>query len=338
MDNAPPRTSLETFHFRNLHPLVHMGTASDRYAGWIGQIYSAEHYRDRITGRAKTVGKNTYNEQVLPVESVGEYFRHFPVLELDFTFYRLLLDPDGKPTPNYRVLETYRKHLTEADRLLLKVPQVVFARKLRRGGAFVQNPDPLNPETFTRLFYEPALAVLGESIGGFVFEQEYQTKKDNVTPDAHAASLDAFFARIPPDARYHCEVRTPPLLTPEYFELLDRHGVGQVLSHWTWLPPLWKQFAMSAKKFSNRGGRCLIRLMTPRGMRYEDAYAKAFPFNALVEGMLQPSMVRDAVRLMHAAVDSGVHADIVVNNRSGGNAPLIARTIAETFLEGKETA
>jgi hypothetical protein len=30
----------ETFHFRNLHPQVFIGTASDRYAGWIGQIYS----------------------------------------------------------------------------------------------------------------------------------------------------------------------------------------------------------------------------------------------------------------------------------------------------------
>ena len=31
---------LQNFCFRGLQPLVFMGTASDRYAGWLGQIYS----------------------------------------------------------------------------------------------------------------------------------------------------------------------------------------------------------------------------------------------------------------------------------------------------------
>ena len=42
---------IEKFKFRGLHPDVFIGTASDRYAGWIGQIYSAERYGDRITRR-----------------------------------------------------------------------------------------------------------------------------------------------------------------------------------------------------------------------------------------------------------------------------------------------
>jgi hypothetical protein len=32
-------------------------------------------------------------------------------------------------------------------------------------------------------------------------------------------------------------------------------------------------------------------------------------------------------------IDRGVHATIVVNNRAGGNAPLIAQRISESFLE-----
>jgi hypothetical protein len=39
---STPAADLEKFQFRHLHPLVRMGTASDRYAGWVGQIYSAE--------------------------------------------------------------------------------------------------------------------------------------------------------------------------------------------------------------------------------------------------------------------------------------------------------
>ncbi len=35
---------LKQFLFRNLHPRVKIGTASDRYAGWLGQIYIQERY------------------------------------------------------------------------------------------------------------------------------------------------------------------------------------------------------------------------------------------------------------------------------------------------------
>ena len=141
-----------TYTFRDLHPNVLMGTASDRYAGWLGQIYSKERYGDKISKRSKTVGSQTMTEETLPVESVEEYFEHFSVLELDFTFYRVLLDRDLKPTRNYHVLRTYAKHLGRDDRLILKVPQIIFAQKLWRGGTFVENPDYLSAEVFTRQF------------------------------------------------------------------------------------------------------------------------------------------------------------------------------------------
>jgi hypothetical protein len=106
-----PKSLPETFHFRNLHPQVFIGTASDRYAGWIGQIYSPDRYTGRITKRTKIIAGKTFIEEVLPVDSVQEYFEHFPVLEIDFTFYRLLLDQDGQPIQNYHVLENYRPYL-----------------------------------------------------------------------------------------------------------------------------------------------------------------------------------------------------------------------------------
>jgi hypothetical protein len=100
--------SLETFHFRGLHPLVSMGTASDRYAGWMRQIYMPDRYTGQITRRSHTVGGKAFVEEVLPVASVEEYFEHFRVLELDFTFYRFLLEEDGGLTSNYRVLQLPR--------------------------------------------------------------------------------------------------------------------------------------------------------------------------------------------------------------------------------------
>jgi hypothetical protein len=124
------------YRFRDLHPAILIETASDRYAGWIGQIYSEGRYEKGITRRSHKVGDKTFNEETLPVESVAEYFEHFGLLEIDYTFYRLLLKKDGKATQNFHVLKSYRQHMKEGDLLLLKVPQVIIARKLRRGSGF----------------------------------------------------------------------------------------------------------------------------------------------------------------------------------------------------------
>ena len=323
---------LNEFRFRDLHPNVLMGTASDRYAGWIEQIYSKERYGNRISKRSKSVGGRSFKEEVLPVESVEEYFQHFSILELDFTFYSLLLNKDLTPTRNYRVLKTYRKHLNEVDRLVLKVPQVVFAQKLWRGGKFIENPDYLNHEIFIAQFYEPAMDLLGDLINGFIFEQEYQIKKERTPPEEYAAGVDGFLENIPRDSRYHMEIRTGSYLSDPYFKILEKHGVGQVLSHWTWLPPIRNQFSMNNHRFLNSGGQSIIRLMTPLRVRYEEAYKKAFPFDKMINGMMNPQMIEEAAALMLAAIDQGVRINVIINNRAGGNAPIIAQKISEKFL------
>lgn len=329
MDEGAP--GKPRFAFRDLHPSIYVGTASDRYAGWLGQIYSRSRYEGRMSRRRHSVGGRTFTDEVLPVDSVAEYFEHFAALELDYTFYRPLLTPEGEPTENWFALQSYRKHLREGDRLLLKVPQAVFARSLRRGGESVPNPEYLDAELFTRRFYEPAVELLGPRLKGLLFEQEYQRRDERLPAGEVAGSLDAFFAAVPPDPRYHVELRTEAYLAEPVFRVLERHGVGQVLSHWTWLPPLPEQFARSGRRFLNAGGEAVVRLMTPLGMRYEEAYARAFPFDRLVEGMASPGMVEDTAALMREAADRKVGLYVIVNNRSGGNAPLVAELIAERF-------
>jgi uncharacterized protein YecE (DUF72 family) len=328
---------LEKFRFRGLHPEVSIGTASDRYAGWIGQIYSQDRYTGRINRRRKTVGGTSLVEEVLPVESVAEYFQHFRVLELDFTFYRLLLEEDDRPTANYHTLKTYRQYLKEGDGLILKVPQVISAQKLWRRGRFLKNQDYLDPNIFTRRFYEPVLELLGDALTGLIFEQEYQRKSDRTTPNQLAADLDRFFRDIPADQRYHLELRTEPYLREPVFQVLEKHGVGQVLSHWTWLPALSKQLAKATGRFFNSGGQCVVRLMTPLGLRYQEAYLRAHPFNQLVEDRQTRTMVQETAELIWLAIEKGIHINIIVNNRAAGNAPLLSREIAQRFLHMVET-
>ena len=48
---------IKEFKFRDLAPNIFLGTASDRYAGWIDQIYTRERYEGRINSRTKTAKK-----------------------------------------------------------------------------------------------------------------------------------------------------------------------------------------------------------------------------------------------------------------------------------------
>jgi hypothetical protein len=173
------------------------------------------------------------------------------VLEIDFTFYRLLLDQEGQHTLNYRVLENYRRYLNEGDRVILKVSQIITAQKMHRGDQFLENDAYLNPTIFTEQFYKPAVNLLGANLSGFIFEQEYQRQKDRTPANEMARDLDKFFKMIPKDTRYHLELRTDLYLRDQVFEVLEKYGVGQVLSHWTWLPPLRKQLAKVSGRFSN---------------------------------------------------------------------------------------
>jgi len=131
----------------------------------------------------------------------------------------------------------------------------------------------------------------------------------------------------------HIEVRTLALVLGQYFKVLEKYGVGRVLSRWTWLPPLWRQCNLNDGQFLNAGKPAHCRADDTTGMRYEEAYAKAYPFNKVIDGMLTPQMIEDTAKTMAAPADLGAQINVVINNRAGGNAPEIAQKVSERFLE-----
>jgi hypothetical protein len=226
--------------------------------------------------------------------------------------------------------------MKKEDLVLLKAPQIVIARKLRRGGAFVENESYLNADIFTKQFYKPAVEILGPCLNGIIFEQEYHIKNDRIPISKLAQDLDEFFGKIPKDTRYHIELRTEAYLADVVLKVLKKHGVGLVFSHWTWLPPLRKQLAKVRAEFFNSGNQVVIRLITPLRMSYEESYAKAFPFDKMVPGMLDPEMIEDTAKIVNEAIKDKVQVNLIINNRAGGNAPLIAQKIADRLHKQKQ--
>lgn len=322
---------------------MRFGTASDRYAAWIGQIYP-ETYAQQVNRRRRKLGGRSFEERTVPVESVRDYFEHFDVLELDFTFYRPLLDADGKPSTNYAVLQRYADCAPDSALFYLKAPQAFFARRFRRQTAgevrHVDNPDYLNSAAYARSFLQPAMEILGDRILGVIFEQEYQRVSDSPEPSESVRELDAFFRDVPDLVQSHIEIRSPHLLQPVYFEWLADRGLGFVFSHWTWLPPLRRQWRLSGERFTSADRNVVARLLTPLEMPYAVAYARTHPFDAVVaeiaESRQAQRMVLDTAALAFRAEADDAVLNVIANNRAWGNAPALAGTIAKRILDEEE--
>ncbi|MFB6273025.1 MAG: DUF72 domain-containing protein [Salinibacter sp.] len=342
---SPPvqdrRSAVDAYDFQALHPNVRFGTASDRYGGWIGQIYPPDRYADRVSTRSRKMGGQTFTERRVPIESVRDYFEHFEVLEIDFTFYRPLLEADDEPGSNYFVLSNYAEHAPENASFLLKAPQKFFARSLRRDGQFVDNPNFLDAKSCVETFYEPALDILGDRLDGIIFQQEYQRVADSPSPEENVEQLDNFFGTLPAAPQAHIELRSEHLLTEVYFDWLAEQGLGHVFSHWTWLPPIRRQWALTGERLTAQNEQVVTRLLTPRDMKYAEAYATAHPFEEptpkLSETEQAHDMVLDTTALAFRAEAQNALLNVIANNRAWGNAPDLNRAIAHRILDEVES-
>lgn len=74
-------------------------------------------------------------------------------------------------------------------------------------------------------------------------------------------------------------------------------------------------------------------------MSYEESYAKAFPFDKMVSGMLNLEMIEDTVKIVNEATKDKNKVNLIINNRAGGNAPMIAQEVAKKFsaMQGEDS-
>lgn len=330
------RAALERYDFRSLHPGLKMGTATDRYGGWLGKIYS-ERWKDQVSTKKRTLRGKSYEERQLPVASVAEYFAHFSVLELDFTFYRPLLDEEGQPTSSLYALERYARHAPAYAQFLVKAPQAYTARKVRRSGEFTANSSFLALDPYRSRFLDPLVDLLGERLAGVIFQQEYQRVAESPSPEENVERLDAFFAELPSRPGTHLELRSDHLLTPAYYDWLAERGLGYVFSHWTWLPRLKEQWERCGGRFTGEDDAVVARLLTPRNVRYAEAYDLAYPFEEPVPELAETdqaqAMIDDTTALAYRAIEHHRTLMIAANNRAYGCAPDLARAIGARFLD-----
>ena len=64
--------------------------------------------------------------------------------------------------------------------------------------------------------------------------------------------------------------------------------------------------------------------------------SQSLPFDKMVPGMLDPEMIEDTAKIVNEAIKDKVQVNLIINNRAGGNAPLIAEKIADRLHKEKQ--
>lgn len=301
-----------------LHPLIRLGTSSWTYPGWRDIVYRREYKSDRA----------------FRAESLSEYAEcsRFRTVGIDSFFYA---------PPTRKLLLRYAEQVPEGFMWVSKVWEQItiprYARHKRYGAhAGKHNPDFLNAELFgnqvLEAFDEPTIFA---RTGPFVFQ--FQTITPAALPlDEFLDRLDRFLGAIPSKFRYAVEIRNESLLVPRYFQTLNRHGVTHCFNHWTAMPTLGTQMRSAAEAGGISAPFLVARLLTPRGVTYEDAVTRFEPYSAVREEI--PEMRRDVVRLARRALQRGNTAFVIVNNRLEGCAPATIDALTQLIVEAQDDA
>lgn len=280
---------------------VLFGTSSWKYAGWVGQIYTAERYLTR--GR--------FSQKRFEDTCLAEYAEVFPVVCGDFSFYQF-------PTPQF-----WQKLFAGAPaklRFAFKVPEEitvpVWPRHPRYGDrAGAPNPSFLDAHAFIELFikllepYRERVEVLIFEFGAFP-RNIYEREEDFVM------DLDRFLGQLPRDWRYAVEIRNPEFLGPLYLAALEDHGVAHVLNAWTRMPEIGRQMetpGIFTAAFT------VVRALLRQGRAYEQAVEAFQPYSKVQDP--NPAARAALKQLAARTAQRGEKGYFFVNNRLEGNAP-----------------
>lgn len=310
-------TKADQHHFTAAAQLpanIRFGTSSWTYPGWQGLVY-----------------KQAYkNEQDLKKNCLAEYgrFPWFRTVGLDSTFY-------GPPAPS--TLQRYAEQLPPDFPWVSKVWEEItipqYPAHARYGAkAGKTNPDFLNADKFLERVLRPYIVAGVEAhTGPFVFQFQMLGKNLLEDQSVFLERFDQFLTRLPQEFRYAVEVRNSALLAPEYFAILNKHGVTHCFNHWTHMPPLAEQMRKAADAGGLSAPFFVARILTPRGLAYEKAVKHFQPYDSIKSPL--PEMRADVVKLARRAIERNVTAFVLVNNRSEGNAPQTIEAIGNMVVD-----
>jgi len=297
---------------------VFMGTSSWKYPGWRGQLYDDARY----------IWQGRFSEARFEKLCLAEYAEVFKTVCVDAAYYKF---------PEHPYLETLAQAVPEDFLFAFKVTDEITIKKysnLPRFGVKAGRPNEnfLNADLFASSFLAPCESIRNK-IGLLMFEFSKFYPSDYKYGRDFAAELDAFFGKLPKGWPYGVEVRNKYFLHPDYFAVLQRHGIAHVFNSWAGMPGVHEQLAFEGSRTCPE--LCAARFLLKPGRSYEQSVKLFAPYSEIKEPYPE---ARAAGALM---IREGISANpqrktfLYVNNRLEGNAlSTIGAMMEAARLEG----
>jgi uncharacterized protein YecE (DUF72 family) len=285
---------------------VFIGTSSWKYPGWTGLLYDEQRYLYR--------GK--FAESRFERDCLEEYAQVFRAVCVDAGYYKF-------PSPEY--IAKLCAQVPDGFRFAFKVTDEITARTFpsqpRHGKmAGQRNPHFLDADLFRAAFLA-SCERHREKIGVLMFEFSHFHPRDFDRGRDFVEMLDTFFSQLPPGWQYGVEIRNQTLLHPDYFTVLQRHGVAHVMNNWTRMPAVADQWRIPG--VLSAGDFTAARFLLKPGRGYEQAVQSFSPYNATKEVNEDARAAAAEVirqRLNDAQRGKTRPSFLFVNNRLEGNA------------------
>lgn len=282
---------------------LYLGTSSWSFPGWQGLVYH-----------------DAYTESRLARSGLPAYAKH-PLLHtvgIDRTFYAPISEAD---------FARYATQVPDHFRFLAKAPMAITSSYLRsEQGEFTDSPYFLDVDYAVREFIEPCLRGLGHKAGPLVFQFPPQGHRTTSDPDRFINRLYRFLIALPHDSSplYAVEIRDPALMTHRFFMCLKTTGTHYCLASHARMPAPQTQWDAMRRVIET--GPLIARWSLHSGFKYEDAKARYFPFNKLVDE--DPTTRQFLVEACLQALSHHQPCFVIVNNKAEGSAPLSIQKLA----------
>jgi uncharacterized protein YecE (DUF72 family) len=176
------------------------------------------------------------------------------------------------------------------------------------------------------VFVGPCLAGLGEKAGPLVFQFPPLGRGVASASACLPERLARFLEGLPAGPLYAVELRDRELLVPELLRVLANGGARLCIGIHPRMPSVVEQGRWLS---SLPPGPLVVRWNLHAGLGYEQARARYFPFDRLVD---EDATTRAAIGdLCVRVLAEGQAAFVIVNNKAEGSAPLSIHKLAETI-------
>jgi uncharacterized protein YecE (DUF72 family) len=265
-------------------PSVHLGTCGWSYKDWAGVFYP-----ERLPAGAY----------------LAAYADHFPVVEVDTTFYR---------TPSLKMVQEWRHKTPAGFGFSLKVPQIVTHEKV-----LLDCREELDG-------FLAMARVLGDKLLCCLLQFGYFNRSAFSSLDRFLERLEPFLAAWPKDVPVAVEVRNKQWATSKFTDCLRRHGAAWALADQAWMPsPL--QLVRTLDVVT--GPFAYVRLMGHR----EEVEALTTTFDRVViDRGEQIRADAEAIRLLSQRVP----VLAFVNNHFAGHAPQTVRQLLQALASASD--